>query len=412
MYGRDAPRGEFTRARGIHARARRTRARETTRMATANLPPRRRDGSSERSSVSTLNGRLADDVSDILSYSARSGGARGARASSRAIERGNARVELDRASSRSSGGRGVDYRLNAAYEPASGGEPRYDATSILQLLGDDGSERGDVVGAGGVTATKREGEPEGKSGVGASRAPRAVPEYDFVMLREDMTKKTPNAGAEAPARAADPLNENVNASEDGSPVQASVTGPPAKRTPWSSAVSDRLSDRGGNGNAPAQGERKDVRSSEGSAIRDSDSRDNSVRSSVEGTPIARDKLREQLIRDASEAAMVPLGQNRSTAQQRATQNRSLSIKNVDSPATRDTRRSAGSQGRGSMKLQYQQGSDDDVKSLLSHRQGNLLRTLGAWLNARLNLFTGFKVIPTFPLERRIERFIVGPGWRI
>ena len=65
-----------------------------------------------------------------------------------------------------------------------------------------------------------------------------------------------------------------------------------------------------------------------------------------------------------------------------------------------------------MKLQYQQGSDDDVKSLLSHRQGNLLRTLGAWLNARLNVFTGFKVIPTFPLERRIERFIVGPGWRI
>lgn len=387
-------------------------------MATANPPPRRaRDGSSERSSASTLNGRRADDLSEILSYSARSGGRGVRRVSSRASERedGNARIEMDRASSRSSGGPGVEYRLNAAYEPGSGGEPRFDATSILQLLGDDGSEGGDRASAGeGPTKTRRESGRDGKAGAGAApRAPRAVPEYDFVMLREEMTKKTTNA--EAPLKAADPLDESVIVGDSGSPaVQASATGPPAKRTPWSSAVSDRVSDRGGNayGNGQVQGERKDMRSSDGSVIRDSDSRDNSVRSSIEGTPIARDKLREQLIRDAANAAMVPSGQNRSSEQQRAKPTRTLSNKNVDSPGTRDTRRSTGSQGRGSMKLQYQQGSDDDVKSLLSHRQGNLLRTIGAWLNARLTEFTGFKVIPTFPLERRIERFVVGPGWRI
>jgi hypothetical protein len=44
-----------------------------------------------------------------------------------------------------------------------------------------------------------------------------------------------------------------------------------------------------------------------------------------------------------------------------------------------------------------------------HRNGDLLRRFGAWLNARLKSITGFKVAPTFPLDKRIERFVLGSG---
>ena len=41
-----------------------------------------------------------------------------------------------------------------------------------------------------------------------------------------------------------------------------------------------------------------------------------------------------------------------------------------------------------------------------------LARLLSWLNTRLSSATGFKVAPTFPLEKRIERFVVGEGMQV
>jgi hypothetical protein len=62
-----------------------------------------------------------------------------------------------------------------------------------------------------------------------------------------------------------------------------------------------------------------------------------------------------------------------------------------------------------LRVQYQQGHGGDVADLMMHRRGDLLRRLGSWLNARIKSVTGFKVAPTFPLDKRIERFVLGSG---
>ncbi|OUS44087.1 hypothetical protein BE221DRAFT_79084 [Ostreococcus tauri] len=63
-------------------------------------------------------------------------------------------------------------------------------------------------------------------------------------------------------------------------------------------------------------------------------------------------------------------------------------------------------------LQYQQGDGSEIERLLSHRKGDLFRRFGKWLNEKFITFTGFKVVPTFPLEKRIERFVIGNGMRL
>jgi hypothetical protein len=80
-------------------------------------------------------------------------------------------------------------------------------------------------------------------------------------------------------------------------------------------------------------------------------------------------------------------------------------------ATTGSQRSTGSQSD-SLRIQYQQGDRTDIQLLLDHRQGHLLRRLGTFLNSCLNKWTGFKVVPTYPLDKRIFRFVVGNGLQI
>ena len=62
-----------------------------------------------------------------------------------------------------------------------------------------------------------------------------------------------------------------------------------------------------------------------------------------------------------------------------------------------------------VRVQYQQGDAEEIQSLKDHRQGNLLRLLGSLANTYLSAVTGFKVVPTYPLSRRITRCVVGEG---
>jgi len=65
-----------------------------------------------------------------------------------------------------------------------------------------------------------------------------------------------------------------------------------------------------------------------------------------------------------------------------------------------------------IRIQYQQGDAEDIQSLKDHRRGNLLRSIGELANKFLNKVTGFKVVPTYPLDRRITRCVVGDGLSI
>lgn len=62
-----------------------------------------------------------------------------------------------------------------------------------------------------------------------------------------------------------------------------------------------------------------------------------------------------------------------------------------------------------LRVQYQQGDAEEIQSLKDHRQGNLLRLIGELANTYLTMLTGFKVVPTYPLNKRIARCVVGQG---
>jgi len=84
-----------------------------------------------------------------------------------------------------------------------------------------------------------------------------------------------------------------------------------------------------------------------------------------------------------------------------------------STATTRTERSTGSQNtHDSLRLQYQQGDHDEIDNLLQHRKGHLLKKLSHLLNVYLDKLTGFKVVPTYPLDERISRFVIGKGIEI
>ena len=84
-----------------------------------------------------------------------------------------------------------------------------------------------------------------------------------------------------------------------------------------------------------------------------------------------------------------------------------------STATMRTERSTGSRDtHDSLRLQYQQGDHDEIDSLLQHRRGHLLKKLARLLNVYLDKLTGFKVVPTYPLDERISRFVIGKGIEI
>lgn len=84
-----------------------------------------------------------------------------------------------------------------------------------------------------------------------------------------------------------------------------------------------------------------------------------------------------------------------------------------STATTRTERSTGSRDtHDSLRLQYQQGDHDEIDSLLQHRRGHLLKKLARLLNVYLDKLTGFKVVPTYPLDERISRFVIGKGIEI
>jgi len=84
-----------------------------------------------------------------------------------------------------------------------------------------------------------------------------------------------------------------------------------------------------------------------------------------------------------------------------------------STATTRTERSTGSRDtHDSLRLQYQQGDHDEIDDLLQHRRGHLLKKLARLLNVYLDKLTGFKVVPTYPLDERISRFVIGKGIEI
>jgi hypothetical protein len=62
-----------------------------------------------------------------------------------------------------------------------------------------------------------------------------------------------------------------------------------------------------------------------------------------------------------------------------------------------------------LRVQYQQGDAEEIQSLKDHRQGNLLRLIGELANTYLTKLTGFKVVPTYPLNKRITRCVIGEG---
>lgn len=84
-----------------------------------------------------------------------------------------------------------------------------------------------------------------------------------------------------------------------------------------------------------------------------------------------------------------------------------------STATTRTERSTGSRDtHDSLRLQYQQGDHAEIDDLLQHRRGHLLKKLAHLLNVYLDKLTGFKVVPTYPLDERISRFVIGNGIEI
>ena len=303
----------------------------------------------------------------------------------------------------------------------------------------------------------------------ATKARRTTPEYEFVMIGREETKTKASASKVVRFNA----NESSIVGDSGSPAVATTAATETRAAPWSKAVVERESSvsyaasrgggvkagggipsgipsyggssgasRGGGGSvarAIAQYRAASTRrSDDDSAVRDS-SQENSVEGGETGrkmvgigkipgempvpvtfeeipagAPLAArasdDALRaSQLARkrfqDVSNAAyasneLVRLTNERRNAERSAGQS---------SLGARPTRSTGSQNTHDSLYVQYQQGHEGDVADLMMHRRGDLLRRLGSWLNARIKSVTGFKVAPTFPLDKRIERFVLGSG---
>ena len=258
-------------------------------------------------------------------------------------------------------------------------------------------------------------------------------------------------------------NENSIVGDSGSPAMATTAATETRAAPWSKAVVERESSvsyaasRGGGskpgGGIPSYGGSAGAsRGGDGSVARaiaqyraastrrsddDSAVRDSSQENSVEGgeaggkivgempvpvtvdatpagaLPAARasedalraSQLARQRFQAVSNAAYVSKELDRFTNERR---NAAQSV-GQSSRGARPTRSTGSQNTHDSLRVQYQQGHGGDVADLMMHRRGDLLRRLGSWLNARIKSVTGFKVAPTFPLDKRIERFVLGSG---
>jgi len=437
------------------------------------MPPRRprgaafASGSDERDSVGTRSTRRAEDVSDILAYEVKStvNASRsiipeldesGVRSTRRAptSERGRYRV-LDNdvyeplAPSR---------RVNAGKEDGKAADGKFDATSLLKLLGESynlkdssggaarletkggatetGKTTAGVVGRAATTMTTPAVEPTSPP-IGGRRTP-----YEFVMLKDENVKQRTTTRETVTAKREENYYKSVtfNANETsmvGDSDSPATAKPPTgnstgKATPWSTAVSEREASifRGTSGQvARTIATYRDMsrRVGDDSAVRDS-SQEGSPPKAV-GDTIAAEKpptakiftsdpeTEEEPVRSAAARRFLGIGNAAYAAttlpsMRDERRRHSKQAKPTRSTASRQTQRSTGSQQSDSLMVQYQQGDQDEVVELLEHRRGHLLVRLLSWLNTRLSAATGFKVAPSFPLEKRIERFVVGEGMQV
>ena len=437
------------------------------------MPPRRSrgaafaSGSDERDSVGTRSTRRAEDVSDILAYEVKStvNASRsiipeldesGVRSTRRAptSERGRYRV-LDNdvyeplAPSR---------RVNAGKEDGKAADGKFDATSLLKLLGESynlkdssggaarletkggatetGKTTAGVVGRAATTMTTPAVEPTSPP-IGGRRTP-----YEFVMLKDENVKQRTTTRETVTAKREENYYKSVtfNANETsmvGDSDSPATAKPPTgnstgKATPWSTAVSEREASifRGTSGQvARTIATYRDMsrRVGDDSAVRDS-SQEGSPPKAV-GDTIAAEKpptakiftsdpeTEEEPVRSAAARRFLGIGNAAYAAttlpsMRDERRRHSTQAKPTRSTASRQTQRSTGSQQSDSLMVQYQQGDQDEVVELLEHRRGHLLVRLLSWLNTRFSAATGFKVAPSFPLEKRIERFVVGEGMQV
>ena len=432
------------------------------------MPPRRArgaafaSGSDERSSVETRSTRRAEDVSDILAYDAKStvNASRsiipeldesGARSTRRAPTSGRERYRvLDNdvyeplTPSR---------RVNAGKEDGKGADGKFDATSLLKLLGESynlkessgGAERLETKGDGNetrkttvddrrraVTTTPTGVEPTSPP-IGGRRTP-----YEFVMLKDENVKQRTAMRETVTTKREQNYNKSVtfNANEasmvgdsDSPALAKPPTGKSAeKATPWSTAVSERETtfSRGTSGQvARTIAAYRDMsrRVGDDSAVRDSSQEGSPPKASAAAKPptakifTSDPESEEEPVRSAATRRFLGAGNAAYAATTLPTMRderraQSKQARPTRSTASRQTQRSTGSQHSDSLLVQYQQGDHDDVVELLEHRRGHLLARLLSWLNTRLSSATGFKVAPTFPLEKRIERFVVGEGMQV
>ena len=256
---------------------------------------------------------------------------------------------------------------------------------------------------------------------------RTAAEYEFVTLGARNATRTTTKTASTEMKFKDvpvTLEESGVIGESASPAVQSWSGAKAlnpKSAPWSSAVSERakMASR-----ADTIGSRDEVtrkfasygelfgsKGSDDSAVRDSDSAP-----SADGAPMVDPSLATRTesirdkFRDSTNVLLAAKSFDKLQVARAAT--RAVQSPTRDTQDTRDTQRTSASHGSASFLLQYQQGDGSEIESLLSHRKGDLFRRFGKWLNEQFIAFTGFKVVPTFPLEKRIERFVIGNGMRL
>ena len=295
-------------------------------------------------------------------------------------------------------------------------------------------------------------------------AKRTAPEYEFVMIGREETKTKASASKVVRFNA----NENSIVGDSGSPAVATTAATETRAAPWSKAVVERESSvsyaasRGG-GVSPGAGFRVtvDLLVRVGEAVdrwrarsRSTARRRRGGRTTTRRCETRVKKTQSRVVRravrwwasvdpgempvpvtvDAIPAGAPPAARASEDAL-RASQLARQRFQDVSNAAyasneldrltneRRNAERSAGQSSRGarptrstgsqnthdSLRVQYQQGHGGDVADLMMHRRGDLLRRLGSWLNARIKSVTGFKVAPTFPLDKRIERFVLGSG---
>ena len=352
-------------------------------------------------------------------------------------------------------------------------EGKFDATSLLALLGEQYDLKRTTSGNTRLEAkpvakrsayetardAARDEMDENAKPTATGGAKRPAPEYEFVMIGREETKTKASASKVVRFNA----NENSIVGDSGSPAMATTAATETRAAPWSKAVVERESSvsyaasRGGGskpgGGIPSYGGSAGAsRGGDGSVARaiaqyraastrrsddDSAVRDSSQENSVEGgeaggkivgempvpvtvdatpagaLPAARasedalraSQLARQRFQAVSNAAYVSNELDRFTNERR---NAAQSV-GQSSRGARPTRSTGSQNTHDSLRVQYQQGHGGDVADLMMHRRGDLLRRLGSWLNARIKSVTGFKVAPTFPLDKRIERFVLGSG---